>query len=912
MLVLKRNMLSVALTSALLAAAGGARAQADADLDAALALDNDRADAAEPQQRTGNAARDDQTLDEVVVTGIRAGIESAIEAKQEARSIVDVVSAEDLGKLPDISIADSIARLPGLAAQRVAGRASTISIRGLSGDYGTTLLNGREQVSVGDNRTVEFDQFPSELINQVLVYKSPTASLVGQGLSGTVDLRTVRPLSFFQRTVSVNVRGERNSIGKLNSDSSATGSRVSAFYVDQFLDDRLGLALGYARLDSPGQSERWEAWGYPNDNGAAPGAFVLGGSKSMASSTDNVRQGFMGVLEYNSRDAYSMLLDVYYSRFDKTETTRFLEIGLGWSGAQLVNPVVEDGVVVGGRFEGVRPVLRNDLNEGDDKLFAIGWNNRFEFGDVWTAQFDWSHSRADREESILETYAGTRSGITDHVDFRLDRRGPPSLSFGQDYADPSAIVLTDPGGWGQDGYIKRPEIEDRLTSVRADLERQFDSALFSSIEVGVNHADREKTRRVPEAFLDLLTPETTVPSDLLLRPVNLGFTGVPGSISYRINPVLNQFYGLRDNINADIANKQWTVEEQVTTAYAQLNVDAQWGSVPVRGNIGVQGVRADQSSDGFLVVQGDAGNAVPFTGGARYTHYLPNANLAFEFAGEQVLRFALGRQMARPRIDQMRANNNTNLEFAGEFQGLWRRDGGNPELRPWLANAADVSWEKYFGTRGYVSVAYFYKDLKSFVFNQQTPFDATGLPIPDGYTGPTPFPVGIYSRPANGEGGSLRGWEANVSIPFDLFTPALEGFGLVANYSHTSSSIKPFGPDGPSEPIPGLSRGVRNITFYYENHGFQARISQRWRTSFVGEIQGFGADRENRFIDGESVLDLQTGYTFERGALEGVSVLLQVNNLTNEPYREYFGNENLTRRYEKYGRQYLLGVTYRF
>lgn len=912
MLVLKRNMLSVALTSALLAAAGGARAQAAADLDAAMALDGDNADAAEPQQRTDSASQVDQTLDEVVVTGIRAGIESAIEAKQEATSIVDVVSAEDLGKLPDISIADSIARLPGLAAQRVAGRASTISIRGLAGDYGTTLLNGREQVSVGDNRTVEFDQFPSELINQVMVYKTPTASLVGQGLSGTVDLRTVRPLSFFERTVSVNVRGERNSIGKLNSDSSATGSRVSAFYVDQFLEDRLGIALGYARLDSPGQSERWEAWGYPNDNGAAPGAFVLGGSKSMASSTDNVRQGFMGVLEYNASDTYSMLLDVYYSRFDKVETTRFLETGLGWSGAQLVNPVIENGVVVGGTFEGVRPVLRNDLNEGDDKLFAIGWNNRFEFGDAWAAELDLSHSRADRRESILETYAGTRAGITDNVDFRLDRTGPPSLHFGLDYTDPSAIVLTDPGGWGQDGYIKHPEIDDKLTSFRGDLERRFDSATFSSIEFGLNQSNREKSRSVDEAFVDLLTPETTIPSDLLLRPVDLSFTGVPGSISYRINPAFQRFYQLRPHLHPDVANKQWTVDEKVTTAYAQLNLDAQWGSVPVRGNLGVQAVRADQSSDGFIVVQGNAIAAEPFTGAAKYTHYLPNANLAFSLPAEQVLRVGLGRQMARPRVDQMRANNNTNLEFAGEFIGLWRRDGGNPELKPWIANAADVSWEKYFGNRGYVSLAYFYKDLKSFVFNQQTLFDATGLPIPDGYTGPTPFPVGIYTRPANGEGGSIHGWEANVSIPFDLFTPALEGFGLVANYSRTSSSIKPFGPEGPDEPIPGLSRGVRNITFYYENYGFQARISQRWRTSFVGEIQGFGADRENRFIDGESVLDLQTGYSFEHGALEGVSILLQVNNLTNEPYREYFGDSNLTRRYEKYGRQYLLGVTYRF
>ena len=209
------------------------------------------------------------------VSGIRAGIESAIEVKRDSDSIVEVISAEDLGKLPDVSIADSLARLTGLAAQRVAGRASTVSIRGLSGDFGTTLLNGREQVSVGDNRTVEFDQFPSELINQVVVYKTPDASLVGQGLSGTIDLRTIRPLTFQERVVSLNARGEKNSLGKVNSDSDDIGSRVSAFYVDQFMDDKLGIALGYARLDSPGQAQRWEAWGYPTDiNGGASGNYV--------------------------------------------------------------------------------------------------------------------------------------------------------------------------------------------------------------------------------------------------------------------------------------------------------------------------------------------------------------------------------------------------------------------------------------------------------------------------------------------------------------------------------------------------------------------------------------------------------------------------------------------------------------
>ncbi len=912
---LKRNKLSAALAYALLISAGGVNAQSTDDdqiekvVDAQEGASQTDAEAEEAKQR-------EKEMAVVTVTGIRSSIERSIDIKLDSDSIVEAVSSEDLGKLPDISIADTITRLPGLAAQRVAGRSSTISIRGLAGDFGTTLLNGREQVSVGDNRTVEFDQYPSELINQVVVYKTADASLVGQGLSGTIDLRTVRPLMYQERVAQVNIRGEKNSLDEINEEGSDTGSRISAFYVDQFMDGDLGIALGYARLDSPGQAQRYEAWGFPTDIGGAPGAFTLGGAKLQGTSTDNVRQGFMGVLEYNVSDSYSTMLDIYYSKFEKAETTRFMEVGLGWGGGvSLANPVIEDGVTVAGTFNGIRPVLRNDLNEGDDKLFAIGWNNQFTINDDWSSTFDLSYSAADRQESILETYSGTRAGVRDSVGFTLDPNTIPNFSFSRDYTDPSALVLGDPGGWGQDGYIKTPEIDDELTSVRLDFKRSFLEGPISSVEFGINYADREKQRSVPEAFLDLLNNRAPVPVDnaLLVRPVDLSHLGLPGTLSYDIPAVLDRYYQFRENINADIVNKQWTVFEKITTAFVQANLNTEFLGVPLRGNIGLQAVNADQSSDGFTVVQGNAANAIPFSGGADYTDYLPSMNLVFELPSEVNARFGAGRQLARPRIDQLRANNNTNLEFSGQNIGRWTRNGGNPELLPWEANAYDLSLEKYFAERGYVSLAYFYKDLRTFVFDQSTPFDATGLPIPPGYTGPTPQPIGVFTRPANGEGGNIKGWELSVSVPFNLFAEVLDGFGIQGNHSDTSSSIKRLGPDGPDEPIAGLSEKVTNISLYYENFGFQARVGQRKRSDFLGEIQGFGADRALVYIDGETVTDAQIGYSFQSGSrLEGMSILLQVNNLTDEPYRQYFNSNGLTQRYEEYGRQYLLGVTYKF
>lgn len=920
MLQLDRNVLSVALASAMLLGSAAAQAQSS-DTNTTAQQEGDTAQqAGASAQADATTAQDAATeLDRVTVTGIRRGIENAIETKRTSTSIVESISAEDIGKLPDLSIAESIARLPGLTAQRVAGRASTISIRGLAENFGTTLLNGREQVSVGHNRGVEFDQYPSELISAVTVYKTPDAKLVGQGLSGTVDLQTVRPLSFPDRVISLNVRGEKNSLGELNDGYDDTGYRVSGSYIDQFMDNTLGIAIGYARMDSPGQAERWEAWGYPTDNGGAPGSFLIGGSKSQASSVENIRDGLMAVIEYKPNDTYRTVFDAYYSTFDKSETLRFMETGLAWgAGTTLSNAVIEDGVVMSGTFSGVRPVIRNDKNTQDDEIFAAGWRNEFTFNADWSALADISYSKAEREEMLLETYSGLGHHTgprTDTVDFTIDRgTGLPSFSYGEDYTDPSNLVLTDPAGWGQAGFIKFPGVEDELTSLRLGATRGFATGIFSGVTFGVNHADREKSRHSGfEGFLRLPNGalEMAIPTDMLTGSADLSFTGIPGSIGYDIDRVLD-LYTLEQHVHQDISNKNWTVNEKITTGYVQLDINTDLSdSISLRGNVGLQVVRTDQSSNGFIVPFGDADTPVPLSGGDEYTDVLPSLNLAFGLPHDQMLRFGLGQQMARPRMDDLRANQNVSIRTDRDPSGEWTGSGGNPELEPWRATALDLSYEKYFGGRGYFSLAAFHKDLQTYIYNQTVAYDFTGYD-------PREFdpvsPIGEFTTPENGEGGTLYGFETALSVPFDLIWQPLDGFGLIASYSKTKSAIDPLGPDGGDEPLPGLSEEVSNITLYYEKHGFSTRVSQRHRSPFLGEVQGFGGDRQKRYINSEDIVDFQVGYAFADGtALQGLSVLLQVNNVTNEPYREYYPfSGGLPQMYNEYGRQVLLGVNYKF
>lgn len=442
----------------------------------------------------------------------------------------------------------------------------------------------------------------------------------------------------------------------------------------------------------------------------------------------------------------------------------------------------------------------------------------------------------------------------------------------------------------------------------------FETGVLSSLEFGVNLTDRTKSRASGENTL-CVTPDCTDNSGAaVLGQYVVGTVDVFGIpvVDLDERAMLNGYYILNPKTHADISNKNWQVDERVTTYYLQVNINTDLGPVPVRGNVGIQAVHAEQSSAGVATFSG-APLSEPATYGSSYTHYLPSLNLSFELPAEQFVRVGASRQMARPRMDQMRANAEYSYD---QTQQRFSGDGGNPELKPWIANAYDLSYEKYFGgTRAYVGAAYFYKDLKTYIYDEiDTDFDFGKLPIPAGALPPgvTDY-IGTFTQPKNGTGGVVKGYELTASIPFDLLWAPLEGFGIQATYADTTSSIQPLGPDHPDEPLPGLSKYVSNVTLYFERWGFSARVAQRHRSQFLGEVQGFGGDREKITFEGETVTDVQLGYEIQSGPLENLSFLLQVNNLENEPYKTSFdGADDRPRRYNDYGRTYLLGVNYRF
>jgi iron complex outermembrane receptor protein len=416
-------------------------------------------------------AEEELYAEEVIVTGIRRSLMNSVDIKETNTSIVEAISAEDIGKLPDQSITDSLARLPGVTAQRLNGRAQVLSVRGLGPDFTTALLNGRPQVSSGDNRGVEFDQYPAEMISEAVLYKTPNATLMGQGLAATVDMRTIRPLQYAKQALVVTARYEWNDISALNDDGDDSGWRGSLTWVDQFLDDTFGVAFGIAYLDTPSQSERFNSWGYPE---GPEGAAVIGGSKPFAQTNNLERMGIVGTLEYEPTDRFSTTLDMYYSEFEEEQLLRGIEFPLWWSAAQLQpGYAIDDGLVTSGTFNEVKGVMRNDVNFRDSELTAIGWNLDFDLTDNWRVVGDISYSEMERTDILQETYSGTGpagEGATDNLGFQM-RPGQGTLfSSILDYTDPNLIFLTSPQGWGGDivpggqlGYDNRPTINDELT-----------------------------------------------------------------------------------------------------------------------------------------------------------------------------------------------------------------------------------------------------------------------------------------------------------------------------------------------------------------------------------------------------------------------------------------------------------------
>lgn len=888
----------------------------------------------------------------LVVTGIRASLASSARVKQATSVIVESVSAEDVAKLPDVSVADSLARLPGLTAQRLEGRDQRLSIRGFGPDFSTTLLNGREQVTVGDNRGVEYDQYPSEFFRAANVYKSFDPDLIAAGISGTVDLRMLRPLDEDHRIIAGSIRGQLNGTSKLNPDADRSGHRASLSYVDQFAGRTFGVSLGFATSRIPSQNKRFESWGYPLDNA---GNLIIGGAKPYAQSNLLKRDGAAATLEWRPSENVRSTFDLLASHFEETQRLRGIEFPLFWgTGVSVSDIAVDNGFVTGATFNNVYGVQRNDFNKREADMLSLGWNNNLRLTQALTLNLDASWSRAKRTDFLLETYSGTgylRSGSPDTI--RMERQSNGTLQFTPaiDYTDPNVVSLTDPNGWGyngtmavvQAGFLNRPKVVDDLKSFRADLTGNLNQGILASWQIGANYSRRKKASAFKSYFLCPTGSGTNctvssgspvsapVPTEALLGS-NVSLEALGGHEMLALDPVYLYNHALTGSFDDRPSSlvRDYVVREEVLTGFAKLGLDGELGSKPLKGAFGVQVIHTRQGSSGtisnFSVIgESTALTVIPVAARENYTHVLPMSHLSVELQPRFFVKLGFAKTIMRPRIDQERINQEFNVDASKVGSGSdpqyspFSSKGGNVALRPYKSKNIDISVEKYFLPEGYVSVAGYFKQLTDFVDpNNNIAYDfsaaLTTLPsaartIVEQQGGA----IGLVKAPANSGRGTMAGIEATASLPLKLIASALNGFGVFANGAYADTEVKYSSNPSASISLPGFSKWVLNGTAYFEREGFQARLSYRYRSSFLGEVAGLSAAPSFRTVRSEQILDAQIGYEFTVGPLSGLSILLQGKNLTDQPFVTYQNDDpRQITDYQKYGPDFYFGLTYRF
>jgi TonB-dependent receptor len=593
-------------------------------------------------------------------------------------------------------------------------------------------------------------------------------------------------------------------------------------------------------------------------------------------------------------------------------------------------------------------VLQSFNSNRSDEITSLGWNTSYNLNKNWKLTGDVSYSKDTRDEKYLETFSapyaagawtlGSFNFVADPVGKSLIQLSPAgSTSFA-----PSNLRLGDPMNWvgddpGFSGNINMPHVTDTMKTLRLSAKRTLDG-IFSEADFGFNYTQRDKSVVMNRYRLNIANPTTiqgdggryssTIPDSAVLGLVNLDFAGLAGMPRLNVQNLVDSNVLVPQQVFWGKAGDDSIVHEKVSTALAMAKIDTELGSVPVSGNLGVQFVHTDQSSEGWVYL-GDTANPdqsklYAVTGGTSYNDVLPSMNLRFDLPKQTVLRVAAGRQMARPNINDMRAGMSgpaVNTTPGPDYATWSGGSGGNPSLEPWRATAYDLSLEKYFGKRSYVAVAEYYKNLASWVYNQKLLRDFTGFPNTSGVTPVSPN--GYFTAPANGQGGSVRGLEMTVSLDGSLFSKSLDGIGVIFNRTLAESSL--FDKDG-NEVVPeGLSGRSSNLTVYYEQNGFSARISERYRSPFTSTYRNVVFQDVTTKISSDNVVDLQLGYAFNQGYFKGLSLMFQVNNLTDSATQQMSSINGLegknptpdksqlvSKWVNQFGRQMLFGVNYKY
>jgi iron complex outermembrane receptor protein len=895
------------------------------------------------------AAPDDNSLQEIVVTGIRKSVELSIEAKRDSTELTEVVTAEDIGKMPDKNVADSLARLPGITTSAAGANEGgfdendRVSMRGTNPSLTQTLINGHG-VAAGDwfvldqvqtvGRSVSYTLLPSEIVSKVVVEKSSSASLVEGGVAGSVDIITRKPLNFSKEfTLEASVGavyadlpsktdGQYSALANFKNDANNFGIMLQLFSETRRLRRDGVEILGYDTI-APGSAiatahPDLSNVQYPTEIGAA---FFT---------QRRQRNGGMIDIEFKPTDDITLDLTGFSSKLTATNynrnylmwSTHFVNFGAG----QAPDPgyVVQNNTLTKANFTGVPGTfygVYDQISRPDETATAnfvnldTTWNASSALSFFGQVGYSWGDGKTPHQD-VSETQPGLGSG----AGYQLNGMGSaPNFNLGNTVnttPTPGGVPVT--FGW----IFGAADIDIRDTEkwAKIDSKYEIDNSAWKDLKFGVRYEahDRTSPTGVAQGPLAPGMNPANYPQGFSNYPSNFNTFGgnIPTGIWYW-TPEQLAAYNSPTNVNRNPVTREYyqylfAVHEKDTAGFVQADFKGDnWAA-----NVGVRVVHTQEDAISYTQVDPTTPGAIltsafgPFAGIERehnYNDVLPSANLKLDVTHDLVARFAASETMTRPDYSALAGF--TNLTPPGApcppgvtpsvgGCGVGSGSGGNPDLKPIRSTNFDAGLEWYFAKRSLLSATAFYMDLRNYVgFGSEIKTYTTfSSQFPNGTQVPYNLTVPVNAK------GRVDGLEFAYQQAFT------DNIGFIGNYTYAdgkqTSNVQP-NPDGSpgDNRLVGTSKNTYNVSAYFENQMFNARVGYTYRSAFFS-----GLDRSTAFSqDAIGTLSAALGYTMN----EHFSITVDAMNLNNPTLKYYALNTTQPRAFYKNGSQYYLNFRFK-
>jgi|UPI0002FC741E TonB-dependent receptor len=834
-------------------------------------------------------------LDRIQVLGSYAGsLSAALRAKRYADSVVDVIAAEDIGKLPAQNVAEALQRVPGVSIVRDRGEGVYVRVRGLGPNFQVTTLNG-QTMAVNENvrtsgqtgRQFRYDTLPAELVSGLEVIKSPTADLDEGAIGGIVNVRTFRPLELGKTLTNVSLESSQAQ------RTHANDPRVSGLFNWVNADGSFGLLISGAYAQRSLRQDRVNevSWDYyRNGVPGAPGAYYAPtGLRPTLELEHRERSGVAASLQWKPSAAWETNLDLLYAR----QTVHYDEYSLGVgfdSLAKLSSLRVAHGGITGFDYRnGQVQISRETSGITDDNRSArlsSTWS-----GDRWTLGAVAFHSQAHSYDSdpIRRTRLRSGTNLSMHVDMpQADDDNVPNWSFsnGFDPNNPATVA-------GRRLEWREIDARDNEDALQFDARRTLDGDFFRDLKVGAKYRQRSRTYDRADLLLNSIAGVRFPAGNFTALPVDDMLADANGNLPRQwLAPVESRFWGnwptaadLSNTPNSADLQNSYEVQEKIGSAYAMADVGSELAGRALRGNLGVRLVRTAQTTDGHADVDG---SAQPVHFARSYSNVLPSFNAAWDVREDMVLRTSAAKVITRPDLTDL--SSKLTFNSSGE---ILTASGGNPGLKPFEAWQYDLTFEWYLDGTSALTGGVFYKDISSFIQTQMSDLlyqDQTYL----------------LSSKTNGSQAKVKGAEVAYQQVFAGLPAPLDGLGMQLNYTWTDSEATYRDGTGTfTDSLEGVARNTYNAVLFYEKGPLMARLSYGWSDDILNAVGTANVATLNS--DRFGSLDANVAYKVN----DSLSVFVNAINLTGQVQRQYVG-DHLFGGYTDYGRTWSVGLRARF